>query len=60
VPIAFFFERVTTAPDVSELLASSEGLSLIKAFMAIQKPRLRRRIVDLVEAIADHQSGERR
>src|SRR5215470_539639 len=55
-PIEFFFEGtpqfegMTTASDVSEFTATSEGLSLIKAFTAIQKPRLRRRIVDLVEA----------
>ena len=67
VPVAFFFEDVPRqerlgelrdAPStsyVSEFLASSEGLSLTRAFMRIQEPKLRRRIVDLVEAIA----GER-
>jgi len=61
VPIEFFFDGVsetkgaqTDASDVSEFLATSEGLSLIKAFMTIQKPRLKRRIVDLVETIADY------
>ena len=64
VPVAFFFEDVPRqerleelrdAPSttyVSEFLASSEGLSLTRAFMRIQEPKLRRRIVDLVEAIA--------
>jgi hypothetical protein len=37
---------------VSDFLATSEGLSLTKAFMRISEPKLRRRIVDLVEEIA--------
>jgi transcriptional regulator with XRE-family HTH domain len=37
---------------VSEFLATSDGLALTKAFMAIKEPKLRRRIVDLVEEIA--------
>jgi transcriptional regulator with XRE-family HTH domain len=67
VPIEYFFEGaphiegmvetkgVPSVTDLSEFVASSEGLSLIKAFMGIQQPRLRRRIVDLVEEIADYQ-----
>ena len=35
---------------VSDFLATSEGLALTKAFMRIKEPKLRRRIVDLVEA----------
>ena len=69
VPVAFFFEdapreherldQLRDAPSansLSEFLASSEGLSLTRAFMRIQEPKLRRRIVDLVAAIA----GERK
>jgi transcriptional regulator with XRE-family HTH domain len=65
VPVAFFFEgapdlqgkgdRMGEAPSpayVSDFLATSEGLSLTKAFMRIAEPKLRRRIVDLVEEIA--------
>ena len=37
---------------VSDFLATSEGLSLTKAFMRIKEAKLRRRIVDLVEEIA--------
>jgi transcriptional regulator with XRE-family HTH domain len=68
VPVAFFFEdvprlheaagEVMDAPSagyVSEFLASTDGLSLTRAFMRIHEPKVRRRIVDLVEAIA----GER-
>jgi hypothetical protein len=41
-----------SANYVSDFLASSEGLSLTKAFTRIKDPKLRRRIVDLVEEIA--------
>jgi transcriptional regulator with XRE-family HTH domain len=65
VPVSFFFEgapNLGVAPDgmksapspayVSDFLATSEGLALTKAFTRIKGPRLRRRIVDLVEEIA--------
>ena len=65
VPVAFFFEGAPTlhahsdsikeAPSpayVSDFLATSEGLALTKAFTRIKQPKLRRRIVDLVEEIA--------
>jgi transcriptional regulator with XRE-family HTH domain len=67
VPVAFFFEgaphlsegaftdALQTAPSpsyVSDFLATSDGLSLTKAFMRIPDPKLRRRIVDLVQQIA--------
>jgi transcriptional regulator with XRE-family HTH domain len=65
VPVAFFFEgaptfhphgdHVSEAPSpsyVSDFLATSDGLALTKAFMEIKEPKLRRRIVDLVEEIA--------
>jgi transcriptional regulator with XRE-family HTH domain len=64
VPVAFLFEGAPV-PDgsvsglsepaspvyVSEFLATSEGLALTKAFMKVKDPKVRRRIVDLVEAI---------
>jgi transcriptional regulator with XRE-family HTH domain len=64
VPVEFFFEGAPslgggngmkdapTASYVSDFLATSEGLSLTKAFTRIKDPKLRRRIVDLVEEIA--------
>jgi transcriptional regulator with XRE-family HTH domain len=67
VPVEFFFEGAphvggssrsegfADAPSpayVSDFLASSDGLALTKAFMRISDPKLRRRIVDLVEQIA--------
>jgi transcriptional regulator with XRE-family HTH domain len=66
VPVAFFFEgapNVHPQPDgmaeapspsyVSDFLATSDGLALTKAFMRIKEPKLKRRIVDLVEEIAE-------
>ena len=65
VPVSFFFDGAPEIPGqatgmsetpspayVSDFLATSEGLSLTKAFMRIKEPKLRRRIVDLVEEIA--------
>jgi len=70
VPVSFFFEGAPTMPGqagsageapspayVSDFLASSEGLALTKAFMHIGDPKVRRRIVDLVEAIAGEQES---
>jgi transcriptional regulator with XRE-family HTH domain len=65
VSVAFFFEgalnlhgstdRMKEAPSpshMSDFLATPEGLLLTKAFMRINEPKLRRRIVALVEEIA--------
>jgi transcriptional regulator with XRE-family HTH domain len=67
VPVSFFFEGaphvagigkssgMSEAPSpayVSDFLATSDGLSLTKAFMRIKNSKLKRRIVDLVEQIA--------
>jgi transcriptional regulator with XRE-family HTH domain len=68
VPVSFFFEgapdvtghqplsgisEALLPADVSDFLATSDGLSLTKAFMRIESAKLRRRIVDLVEQIAE-------
>ena len=66
VPVAFFFKGTpssspnrTLMPEasspefVSEFLASTDGLNLVKAFTRIEDPELRRRIVDLVEQICE-------
>lgn len=63
VPVSFFFEGAPAEqPDgfaeapspayVNDFLSSTEGLALVKAFMLISNPKLRRRIVDLVEEMA--------
>jgi hypothetical protein len=38
---------------VTDFLATADGLALMKAFTQIKDVKLRRRIVDLVEGIAD-------
>jgi transcriptional regulator with XRE-family HTH domain len=65
VAVPFFFEgaphvlgqpkgtRDAPSPAyVSDFLASSDGLALTQAFMRIKEPKVRRRIVALVEEIA--------
>jgi transcriptional regulator with XRE-family HTH domain len=65
VPVSFFFEGAPHLPGhsgmgeapspayVSDFLATSDGLSLTKSFMKIKSSKMRRRIVSLVEQIAD-------
>ncbi len=65
VPVEFFFEGAPTSPGqshgrkgnstpdyVSDFLATSDGLSLTKAFMQIKQPALRRSILKVVEHLA--------
>ena len=69
VPVPFFFEGAPTAAGiapaaraeadapspayVSDFLATSAGLELVKAFMCIADRKLRRAIVGLVEEIGE-------
>jgi transcriptional regulator with XRE-family HTH domain len=66
VPISFFFEGAPPPPGdqfghgeapspvyVTDFLATADGLTLVKAFMRIENAKLRRRIVELVEEMAD-------
>jgi transcriptional regulator with XRE-family HTH domain len=70
VPVAFFFEGAPNvgganagfAEDaspayVSDFLATTEGLALTRAFLKIADSKVRRRIVDLVEALATENAG---
>ncbi len=70
VPVAFFFEGApSTGPEtdglaeaqspayVADFLATADGLSLTRNFMRIPDAKVRRRIVDLVTAIAG-ETGE--
>ena len=72
VPVAFFFEGaplpessssgLSESPSpayVSDFLATSDGLALTKAFMKVRDSKVRRRIVDLVEAIASEEDAKR-
>jgi len=66
VPVEFFFEGAPqnaialegngfedeTAYYVSDFLGTNEGVQLNRAFVRIRDPKLRRRVVELVTAIA--------
>jgi transcriptional regulator with XRE-family HTH domain len=64
-PVSFFFEDAPGAPAnspglaeppstsyVVDFLSSSEGIQLNKAFVRIKDARVRRRLIDLVRAVA--------
>ena len=65
VPVSFFFEDAPGSPSdqpgmaeprsthyVVDFLSSAEGLQLNKAFIRIKDSKLRRKIIDLVRALA--------
>jgi transcriptional regulator with XRE-family HTH domain len=68
MPVEFFFDGAPAhesspaggpglrepadTPYVADFLASNEGVQLNRAFLRIREPKLRRRVVDLVNAIA--------
>src|SRR5688572_16911801 len=66
VPVSFFFDGAPTddTPSgsfsdaasttyISDFLSTSEGVQLTKAFVRIRNGRVRRRIIDLAEALAE-------
>lgn len=71
-PVAWFFEgapgegveaAANGAPSpaiLTDFLATSDGLSIARNFMSIADPKLRRRIADLVEQIAENENPVRR
>jgi hypothetical protein len=69
VPVPFFFDRVPGQSGatveladsdsyVNDFLATSDGLALVKAFMHIPNPKLRRAIVGLVQQITNIEPQE--
>lgn len=72
VPITFFYEggpkfagqakgaEATNPSYVQDFLSTSDGLTLTKAFMQIRDAKLRRRLVDLVEQVAESQAVDAR
>ena len=57
IPVAFLFDgspngEAPLPPYVSDFLTTAEGLTLVEAFMRIENPALRRRIVELIEHVA--------
>ncbi|WOS63156.1 helix-turn-helix domain-containing protein [Sinorhizobium fredii] len=70
VPVSFFFEDapgdgggagMSESPSsnyVVDFLSSSEGLQLNRAFVKISDPKVRRKLVDLVKALAAEAESE--
>ncbi|WP_439499702.1 helix-turn-helix domain-containing protein [Bosea sp. (in: a-proteobacteria)] len=69
VPVSFFFDGAPTGDTpsggfsdsasttyISDFLSTSEGVQLTKAFVRIKSGRVRRRIIDLAEALAEEDS----
>ena len=64
VPVEFFYKGVPSGPDsgkpladtssrlMTEFLGTSDGLELVRAFMAVKDAKVRRRIVNLTRAAA--------
>lgn len=69
-PISFFFEGAPGAIEqqietqevgsLSKVLASKEFLSLANSFSAIQDPKVRQKVVDLVDALAATEHHDKR
>ncbi|MEM6713234.1 MAG: helix-turn-helix transcriptional regulator [Pseudomonadota bacterium] len=70
VPISYFYEDMPGSDAaamggfaesgtsyVSELLTSTDGVELTRAFLQVKDPAVRRRIVDLVKSIAGQNGG---
>jgi transcriptional regulator with XRE-family HTH domain len=61
VPVSFFFEGAPSAASadtsghnieyITEFISSSEGLAIALAFSKIKDARIKRRLVELVEAL---------
>src|SRR5215203_2966592 len=68
VPVEFFYEGAPSdsqsggasamekgARSITDFLATSEGLELVKAFMAVKDAKVRRRIIDMAKAVASRE-----
>jgi transcriptional regulator with XRE-family HTH domain len=72
VPVSFFFEGAPGLAEeqpagfqedsaegtMMAFSGSAEGLQLTRAFIKIRDPKLRRRVIDLVKAMADGDEGQ--
>lgn len=68
VPVSFFFEELPISPAsfnangvtvpsfVDEFVTTSDGISIARCFTKISDPKVRRRIVDLIEQIAESEA----
>ena len=51
------FSDAASSAYVSDFMSSSEGVQLTKAFVRIKNGKVRRRIIDLVESLAEEDGG---
>jgi len=69
VPVAFFFDGLTPdasagmaesaqSPIIYDFIQSSDGVALAEAFSKITDSKVRRRILELVRALAAEQAGD--
>ncbi len=56
--IAGGFAEAPNPPYMTDFLSTSDGLQLMRCFVRVRDPRVRRRIVELVEAFADAEEPE--
>ena len=72
VPVAFFYEGApgieagaagfaepAASAYIADFMTTSEGLRLMKAFVRIKDPNIRRRLVDLATALAGEEAQDR-
>lgn len=68
VPVSFFFPDSSPSVEgmgmqeegaafMMDFMSTSEGLELSRDFLRIRSPKLRRRLVELVRALADEQAA---
>lgn len=67
VPVAYFFPETSPAAQsgmkeegatfMMDFLSTSEGLDLSRAFTRIRNPKVRRKLIELVRALAEDQSA---
>ncbi len=67
VPVAYFFPDASAAAQggmkeesaafMMDFMSTSEGLDLSRAFTRIRNPKVRRKVVELVRAMAEDQSS---
>jgi transcriptional regulator with XRE-family HTH domain len=68
VPIEFFYEDAphgsaaasgfaesSSSTYMSDFLSSNEGVQLVKAFLAIKDPKIRRKVVELIAVLASEE-----
>ena len=65
VPVSYFYKDIVTessettnerAKRGTDFLLTNEGVQLMEGFMSIKEPKVRRRILELIQALNDEES----